>query len=579
MEQGQRRTGDSVLFRTVKIAVVLSLSLCGLCGFAVAQSDARLSGVVRDTHGTPQMGVTVELFGPVVATALTDLQGRYQIKDVLPGIYQLRASATLYVPSLQRHLRLAAGHRSIVNLTMTGLLDEAAWMASSHPDAAGELDDWKWTLRSPANRPLLRLAQEAGGRSREEEGQRIETHAAVSFAQKRGGFGASGDCGRFSVAQRTENQTRMRSLRASSCRSAESSAAASLSLASVLETGESAVGKRRFSGRVRTFPQIHDTSGASFEEIEFASGERLQLGDLLALEAGSETQLLRAGSSLVVSHPFFRVEAHTGRGWVASYSFATAVGMSQYDDLGSGDAPAPTVIRTQRGLLSESGAHHELAARHSLKRGRIEIVYHRDTSPRAGVSGLFLGQATAALTGPDKPQTEAGSEFTIDTSNGSFRTFGPGYTADGGGLILSYPVTDELEVVAGYQTSTGVVLRPIASGNSGDGFGTDRSEALFAAVNAKMKRTGTQLAASYRWQPARMISVVAPYDMARTSPYLSVHLRQSLPASRLLPPGTALTVDGDNILREGYEGATVAKQQALLASALQDLRAGITFTF
>ncbi len=525
------------------------------------------------------MGVTVELFGPIAATALTDLQGHYQIKDVLPGVYQLRASATLYLPSQQRQLRLAAGRRSVVNLTMAGLFDEAAWMSSNHRDAADGSDDWKWTLRSPANRPLLRLAAEdelPGGSHREASGPRRETHTAFSVTQGQGGFGNAGICGRFSVAQHTADQKRMLVVRSSSCKAAGTSTGSSLSLATMFETGDSFSVKRRISGRVRTFPQIRDASGSPLTEMEFASAERMQIGDLLALEAGSEMQLLSAGRSIAVSHPFLRVATRLGLGWTTSYSFASATGMSQYDDLGLQDRPTPTVIAMGTGLLSESGLHHEIAARHSVGRGKIEVAYHHDSTRRSVISGVLAKQAGEA--GLRESQAGA-SAISLDSSNGSFRTFAPGFAAGGGGVMVDYPIGEDLDVSGGYLTSTAMKLLSLSTKTDKDRFAAARSQAFLVAISAGMKRSGTRVVTSYRWQPVSTITVLSPYDASSTSPYLSVHLRQTLPKSRMLPPGAELTVDGENLLREGYQSGVVAKQQALLASALQELRAGLTFTF
>ncbi len=53
-----------------------------------AASTAAISGVVRDPEGVAQMGAMVQVLaaGSVsVATAITDMHGRYRIADLLPG--------------------------------------------------------------------------------------------------------------------------------------------------------------------------------------------------------------------------------------------------------------------------------------------------------------------------------------------------------------------------------------------------------------------------------------------------------------------------------------------------------------
>jgi protocatechuate 3,4-dioxygenase beta subunit len=88
-------------------------------GYA-AVTAAAVSGTVRDMHGTPQMGTLVELLSgdaTVIVSAFSDAHGRYIMPTVVPGKYQLRASAAFFVPVLRNNLRLTAGTQSIVNLT------------------------------------------------------------------------------------------------------------------------------------------------------------------------------------------------------------------------------------------------------------------------------------------------------------------------------------------------------------------------------------------------------------------------------------------------------------------------------
>jgi hypothetical protein len=71
-------------------------------GMCSAATNAAVSGVVRDAQGVAQMGAMVEVLaaGSVsVATAFTDIYGRYRIANLVPGKYQVRATAALFVPA------------------------------------------------------------------------------------------------------------------------------------------------------------------------------------------------------------------------------------------------------------------------------------------------------------------------------------------------------------------------------------------------------------------------------------------------------------------------------------------------
>ena len=47
-----------------------------------------------------------------------------------------------------------------MNLTLNTLFESATWLPAERRKADEPGDDWKWTLRSAANRPILRLAED-----------------------------------------------------------------------------------------------------------------------------------------------------------------------------------------------------------------------------------------------------------------------------------------------------------------------------------------------------------------------------------------------------------------------------------
>jgi hypothetical protein len=66
---------------------------------ALTSRVAVVSGVVRDSQGIPQMGAMVQAIGAdaaVVATAFTDIHGKYLLGDIEPGSYQIKATAAMF---------------------------------------------------------------------------------------------------------------------------------------------------------------------------------------------------------------------------------------------------------------------------------------------------------------------------------------------------------------------------------------------------------------------------------------------------------------------------------------------------
>ena len=562
-----------------QFVVSLSLLLLVSAGGAVAQRAAGVSGVVRDTHGTPQMGVMIELLGAGTSTtALTDLQGYYQIRNVVPGVYQLRATAALYLPSLRRQVQLRSGTRPIVNLMMSGLFDEATWVSASH-SRLDNPEDWKWTLRSPANRPMLRLASDDEGVSVSGAEARVahgESRGSFSIRVLRGGFGNPGDQGTLTVLHRSADQARTVGLRSSVAQSEINAASVPITLATMLESNAGGLGKHRVDISVRTFPQVRDASGNALMELAATSAEQMSIGELASIEVGSQTQLLRTGITVLVTHPFVHLTSRPIAGWTTSYSFSTQPGLAQYADAGGDTEGVPTVIRDGAKLRTDSGWHQEVAAGRSLGRTKIRVAYSRDTSHRTALTGrLARSPITSGVSPADAISLPP---LVSDVSDGTFRMFAQGFGSNGGSMAIDVPLSNDFSVSGGYITDRTLELAPDVPPSGLGTFRTGRAQSVSIAFTGRVAKSGTRVSASYRWQPARTISTLAPYETAGSSPYLCVHIRQPLHATKVSPT-MELTLDSDNLLQEGYQSYALARQEAFLASALQELRAGLSFTF
>ena len=164
-----------------------------------AATNAAVFGVVRDARGVAQMGAMVQVLaaGRVsVATVFTDMYGRYSIANLVPGRYRVRATAALAQPATRNNLELANGMRATVNLTLAMLADPAAWLPAKKRAADEPNDDWTWTLRSAASRPILRLLDDgeivmvSSGGEPGAHGSPTETRVATMGGD---GFGQGGE--------------------------------------------------------------------------------------------------------------------------------------------------------------------------------------------------------------------------------------------------------------------------------------------------------------------------------------------------------------------------------------------------
>jgi len=105
------------------VAALLSLTL-GIFESRPLQGQvagATLSGVVGNDSGTPLADASVSiknLLTGVMRTSKTDKHGQYNAANLLPGTYEISATAAKYATSVQHDITLAVGATQVVNLTL-----------------------------------------------------------------------------------------------------------------------------------------------------------------------------------------------------------------------------------------------------------------------------------------------------------------------------------------------------------------------------------------------------------------------------------------------------------------------------
>jgi hypothetical protein len=116
---------------------------------------------VRDSAGVPQIGAEVQLLRAdltVLSSVYTDSSGRFKIPSILPGKYAIKAMGAWFLPSLREDVRIRTN--TVVNLTLNTLYEAMQWLPAEPRADNAQNDDWAWTLRSAANRPLLRWLED-----------------------------------------------------------------------------------------------------------------------------------------------------------------------------------------------------------------------------------------------------------------------------------------------------------------------------------------------------------------------------------------------------------------------------------
>ncbi len=142
--------------------VVVSMALPAWSGTVSGAISGAISGYVRDGSGAPQMGAAVEILGSAAQAlqtlkVFTDDHGFYSVASLLPGTYSVKVSAPSFLPTLREKIGVRAGAKLMVNVTLTTLFEAIQLVPLRSPV---DDDDWKWTLRSVANRPILRVLED-----------------------------------------------------------------------------------------------------------------------------------------------------------------------------------------------------------------------------------------------------------------------------------------------------------------------------------------------------------------------------------------------------------------------------------
>ena len=527
------------------------------------------------------MGALVEAVSAAsgsVGTAYTDMAGRYRIANLAAGRYQVRATAALFAPATRGNLRLTTGMRATVNLTLSMLSDPVAWLPAQRRRADEPGDDWTWTLRSAANRPILRMMGDgsvelvSSGAGEAPRGAPVQARASMMSGN--GGFGGGGAHGVVAL-DRAGNDGSDVAMRASVA-AAYASAPATEIDAGYERRGAFAAGSRLVVSYA-SHPEMMSSGGAGngnvmgMQTMRMASAQKMQLGDSVDVEAGGTVYAIRTAGTALTAQPFLNVTVHPGEVWAVRYRLATSRDVQDFDGLDSIAAELPVAVVCGARLCTESGTHQEIALSRRAGGGLLQAAVYHDAIARTSIAGTGAMDA-AELAGSGGP-----SGVVVDTETGSFRALGAGITTNGVSLTLSEPLTEglwaALEFVSGAALETGneqglAGLQPASA------------EAATVAVKGRVLRTGTKLRAAYRWQPRRLATPVGPYEAFSDQAFLSFTLRQAVRWGDRLPEGLEATIDVTNLLAEGYQPFLSADGRTLfLAQTPRTIQGGLSFTF
>ncbi len=549
------------------------VAVAGWLSASAAPLPATVSGVVSDGRGTPQLGAMVELLAAdatVVARAYANARGAFTFDRIFPGTYQIKATGDSFLPTLREDLHLRSRSSIIVNLTLSTLFEAIQWLPAK-PRGPGEpSDDWKWTLRSSSNRPLLRFLQDGPlvVLSGDDHGSAPQLAARVAVTTSSNGFGEGGLHHAFAVERSSATGGHL-ILRANLSPQPQKSSDYTAGY-------ELALGPERQIYNVATVQQTAAVEGGAsqnFYTFRLRSAEAINLGPNASVELGNEVQLIHGPSATTSSLPFVNAAWHDN-GVHVSYRLATSPEIQSAGDLADSPTLAPLFsevggrVRLERGLHQELRLEGESASRHAM----VALYADQVQNPIISGSGSFSSQDLAA------------SNTLFDPVTQIFRVTGQDYSTGGFEAAFSQKVAGATWATLSYADGKALAFQIPESALTVDeatqGLSQRRTEALTASLKGHLDRTGTAWRASYRWQPANTITPVALYDSFGQGAYLSFVIRQPIHCRHLLPNGTEALVDVRNLLAEGYRPFLTRDGSTLyFAQDERAIQGGLSFSF
>ena len=580
MKHGRLRT----LGALVLVGTCLSIG-ADASAAQVKSISGRLSGVVNDAAGTPQMGATVEVAQESAGMAsplgfLTNIQGAFHGERLAPGFYTVRVTLAGFLPTLQQHVRVTAHVTTVLSIQLESLFASLDQLRRQPSSTTAESDDWKWVLRSASvTRPVLQWMEDGSvvatnvapditpsrsrarleftdGARRPGSASNVPSAPATAFAydQKLGGTGRMILAGQMNYSDQAPGG----------------------GLATVwLPTGSFGAGPH--TALVLREAKL-GPDGPTFRGVRMEQGGTLTLGDRAVLRYGGEYVMIGVTKAATSLRPRLELDTRVSDDWHTALIFAEEPGAptpleSEERDSGGVLAAAldeldsfPAMLWRDGHPVLEGGWHEEIAAEHKLgAHGNLQVAAFHDDDRHVAVYGR----------GSDLPAADYFQDY-----------FSNGFAYDGGSsnswgtrIAMREKLSDNVEVTTVYAYAGALSPSDFADGSLRMMLKTSMHHSMGANISAKVPRLGTKVDAGYKWVSGVTVSRLDSYgeSLFQMDPYLHVGIRQALP--KFAPGRWQAIADCDNILAQGYVSLTNQDGRSVLVPAFRTFRGGLSVQF
>jgi len=547
-----------------------------------------LSGVVRDTAGTPQMGASVEVIPESAAGAsasgigfFTNTQGVFRGERLAPGFYTIRVTLAGFLPTLEKHVRVTANLTTLVRIQLESMFASLEQLRRAPSSAATETDDWKWVLRSASSaRPVLQWVDPDPLGTVTTDSETVPAEPSRGRLEFTDGARRPGSVSNlpatpataFAYDQQLGAASRLL-LAGLMSYDAESPAGG---IATVwLPTGSLGAGPH--TALVLRESKLGDV-GPTFRGVRIDQGGSLAFGTRAVLEYGGEYVLVGLGRSASSLRPRVQLDARISDDWHGSLIFASMpTGPEPLETLDGEtantlaaalnelDAFPVLMWRAGRPVL-ESGFHEEIAAERKLgTRGKLQVAAFHEDNSHVAVFGR----------GNNLPL----ADFFQDVYSNGFSYDGGSSSSWGTRAAYREKLGNDVELTALYAFAGALTPSSAAVEPLRELFRTAGRHSAGAKVSGKVPRAGTRFTVGYQWISGATLTRVdgfgeALFDM---EPYLHVGVHQRLP--KFGPGRWEANAECDNLLAQGYVTLYTADGRVTLMPAFRTFRGGLSLQF
>ena len=568
------------MIRAMGLGVVLCLVLCAVSApLAAAPNSGKITGVVIDSAGTPQMGATVvvtadQLASDISFQLLTNDRGRFSTAMLPAGLYSVKVTLAGFLPAIAQHIQVS-NQRTISLEIVLGSVFTSFEKLRRQPDQQVSSDEWSWVLRaSAATRPVLRWQDSdvvLGVRSNHFDRQLQDERARVELTS---GSDHPGSISNVADSPGTAFAYNyglgdLGSLLMAGQFSYSGSSEAGGFVTQWLPSGESG------SGPVTTLLLRESRLGAagpSFRGMRMSHDSSFQVGDHVSVRYGADFIAAGLQGTTTSLRPRGEVALRFSPTWQASMLVTTN---TWQDSTGApGDLQStlnqldafPTLLLHGGHPVLEDNLHEEIAVEHDLsKKSSITAAVFHDTSSHTAVFGR------GAVSGPDYLPDYFSDVFAYDAGE---------LSSVGARLVYQQKLSGNLDMTMIY--AYGGVLAPnespveVALRNE---LATQYRVSAAARFTAKIPRTGTKIVSGYKWISGSAVSQQDSYGQSvyHLDPYLSIQVRQKLPG--FIPGHAEVLADCGNLLAQGYVTLATSDGQVVLVPTYRFFRGGLSFQF